>query len=240
MEGLSVIIPTLNECKNVGPIVERVTTALQKHAIVHEIIFIDDHSTDNTVAAAEALEKSHLVHIFLKKGSRGKAQSIIEGCEYAKYDLVAFIDADLQYPPEALPRMYARIRNNKCDIVVTRRKVKHANMVRKLMSNGFRVVFSKWLHGMDYDVQSGLKMFRKKIMSAFDLNPSPWSFDLEFLVKARNVGYTITSVDIPFHERLNGETKVGMIRSSYEVGLAALGLKIAMIIRKAGHSVAST
>ncbi|MEN9328043.1 MAG: hypothetical protein RI947_851 [Candidatus Parcubacteria bacterium] len=229
MKGLSIIVPTLNEEGNIKALTERISMAMNKYNIEYEILFIDDNSIDKTAQTVTSLHTDYPVSLHTKRGLKGKAHSILEGCSYAKYDIVAFIDADLQYPPEALPHMYGLIMDNQTDIVVTRRIVKYSSFIRQAMSNGFRIVFGYWLHGMNFDIQSGLKMYRKSIMQAFELNPSPWSFDLEFLVKAQKAGYSITSVDIDFTHRTAGETKVGFIKASYEVGLAAVKLKLGMI-----------
>lgn len=229
MKGLSIIVPTLNEEGNITALTERISAAMNKYGIAYEILFVDDHSTDDTAQVISRLHERYPISLHTKRGARGKAQSIIEGCTHAKYDTVSFIDADLQYPPEAMPHMYGLIQDKQADIVVTRRIVKYSSLVRQAMSNGFRLVFGYWLHGMNFDIQSGLKMFRRELMQAIELNPSPWSFDLEFMVKSRKAGYTISSVDIEFTPRSAGETKVGFVKASYEVGMAAIKLKLSMI-----------
>ena len=103
--NISVIVPTYNEEQNVDLLVERLDRAFTKEDIVYEIIFIDDHSKDGTYEAATRLSAKYPVTIERKKGIKGKAHSLLQGFNRVNYELVAIIDADLQYPPEAIPGM---------------------------------------------------------------------------------------------------------------------------------------
>src|SRR6266702_4334884 len=108
--AISIVVPTWNEGENIRPLVMRIDAALRKNKISYEIIFIDDNSTDNTTSVISSLKASYPITHFVKKGVKGKAQSLLEGFSYAKSDIVCMLDADLQYPPEALPGMLAKIK----------------------------------------------------------------------------------------------------------------------------------
>ncbi len=223
---LSVIIPTLNERGNIGALVERLSRALGDSGLIWEAIFIDDHSTDGTYQALERLARSEpSVRHFLKQGKRGKAYSLLEGFEQARYEYVAILDADLQYPPEALPGMVDKLDTGHADIVVANRSTLETSYLRRFLSRVFKGVFSQFLHGLDCDVQSGLKVFRRKILREVRLDPTPWTFDLEFLLSARNYGYVITTVDIAFAERIKGESKIHFLKAIWEIGWNALMLR---------------
>ena len=221
---ISIIIPTLNEEGNIIKLVERIDNALKANNIGYEIIFIDDHSTDGTIKVIKSVLSKYPVSYHIKKGKRGKAYSLIEGFEYAKYDLLAIIDADLQYPPEAISKMADEIASG-ADIVIANRIVSHKNLLRKIASVSFSFFFAKLLHGLNYDVQSGLKLFRRQIVKEIEMNPSPWTFDLGFLINARNAGYKLSYVDIIFGDRCSGKSKIHFLKSVYEIGGNALNLK---------------
>ena len=223
--NISIIIPVWNEAGNVQILVERLDRALRAENISYELIFIDDRSTDRTKDILRTLAQKYPISVYSKKGERGKAQSLLEGFTHARYDLIGIIDADLQYPPEALPKMLEKI-DDGVDIVVANRKEHQVSFRRKILSHAFLFFFGRFLHGLNCDVQSGLKVFRKEIIERIKLHPSPWTFDLEFLVKARNAGYKIGNLDITFHKRHSGKPKIGLIEASVEIGLAALKLKL--------------
>lgn len=219
---LSIIIPTLDEEYNLIPLVERIDQSLSE--INYEILIIDDHSTDRTKNVALYLAQRFPLKFFYKQGKPGKAYSIIEGSLHAKGNIIAFIDADLQYPPEVMPEMLETISNG-ADVVIASRRVRQTSLIRKLTNRGFSFFFGNVLHGLKYDVQSGLKMFKTEVMNRFEIDPTPWTFDLEFLLKARHAGYKIRSVPITFSERFQGKTKVKLLSAVTEIGLSALKLK---------------
>ena len=165
---------------------ERLHQTFSAHKISYELIFIDDFSTDDTVDELSALAKTYPIKIQTKKGKRGKAQSLLQGFDLASSEILVMIDADLQYPPEAIPQMLEKI-NNGFDVVVASRSQKHVSFVRLFLSRGFEFVFGRLLHNFNFDVQSGLKAFRRKIIDEVELKPDAWTFDLEFLTKARTL-----------------------------------------------------
>lgn len=223
---ISIVVPTLNEEANIRLLAARIHVGLEKAGIDYEIIFIDDHSTDNTQEVIKDIQEQYPIQLHLKRGKRGKAQSLLEGFNQARYDIIAMIDADLQYPPEAIAKMAHTLLHNQADIIVANRAQHQTNSIRKTFSKTFRHVFGKWLHNLDCDVQSGLKVFRKEIIERIELAPSQWTFDLEFLLQARQAGYSIASQDITFAKRNAGEAKVNVLSSSVEIGFHALKAKI--------------
>ncbi|OGG26855.1 hypothetical protein A2960_01685 [Candidatus Gottesmanbacteria bacterium RIFCSPLOWO2_01_FULL_39_12b] len=224
-QNISIIIPAWNEAGNIALLVETIAKALTGNGIIYELIVVDDNSTDTTAEILKELTSNFPISVYLKKGKKGKAQSLLEGFTYAKYDLVGFIDADLQYPAEAIPKMVEVI-DTGVDIVVANRKEFGASFRRKVLSWGFRRFFGQFLHGFTCDVQSGLKVFRKEIIERLTFHPNPWTFDLEFLVKARDAGYKIGSTDIIFQKRHAGKPKIGLLAASLEIGLAAIKIKL--------------
>ncbi len=224
MHSLSIIVPTLNEENSIRPLVKRIHSALSPKKIIYQIIFIDDHSTDKTRTIIRSLRSKFPISLHLKKGKKGKTQSLFEGFGHAKYGLLCMIDADLQYPPEAIPKMLAKIKKG-ADIVVTNRKVANTSLTRKIFSRGFMYLFAKVLHGFDFDVQSGLKLFKKECLVGLTSSLSPWTFDMELLRKNVDLGYKVSAVDILFEKRLYGKEKINILKASWQIGSHAVRLR---------------
>jgi cellulose synthase/poly-beta-1,6-N-acetylglucosamine synthase-like glycosyltransferase len=223
--GVSVVVPTLNEQDNVQQLVARLAAALKGQP--YEIIFIDDHSSDATYERIAALTGDYPIRVRLKEGTPGKAYSLVQGFKLARYDLLAMIDADLQYPPEALPEMIAKIRDDEADVVVANRREKKTRFIRNLLSEGFDLLFARLLWRFDVDVQSGEKVFRKEVVERIDPNPkSPWTLDLQLLASARSGGYRLAGHDITYDVRFSGEEKVSKLRTSIEIGFQTLALRM--------------
>ena len=225
MNKLSVVIPTKNEKNNIIPLIQRLHTTLHSTFIIYELIFVDDHSTDGTQEAITALSHIYPISLYEKKGKAGKANSLIEGFSYTQYDLICMIDADLQYPPEVIPTMVAKI-DNGADIVIANRKEEHTNFVRKLFSETYRFYFVKLLHGIDLDSQSGLKVLKKEIVERIPMQRGKWVFDLTLLTQAKNAGYHLDTVDILFTDRVAGKTKVNLFTTSFELIINAIHLRL--------------
>ncbi len=223
MNGISVVIPTYNEKGTIGDLIKRIVAPLEKEEISYELIFIDDNSTDGTQQEILKHDRKKPVIFELKKGEQGKAYSLLQGFKLAKYDAIAMIDADLQYPPEVIPSMYEKL--DQFDIVVAERRIRKTSFLRSLLSHGFIRFFGKTLHHLETDVQSGLKIFKKEIFEKVELNPTPWTFDLEFLVRSREQGYKITGHPITFEERKYGKSKVSIFKTIFEIGISAVKLK---------------
>lgn len=222
MEALSIVIPTLNEAGNIPLLLKRLIRTLRGYDIPYELIFVDDHSTDQTRPMLEAASRRLPVRVLAKKGPRGKAYSLLQGFQAARYDLVCMIDADLQYPPEAIPGMYQQLRKTEADVVLTKREDRQTSWFRKLSSSVYNLLFTRLLFGFNYDTQSGLKLFRKRVIQTITVKPTPWSFDLEFIVRALEQGYVLTSLPIRFDERHAGEAKVKVGKVAFELAKASL------------------
>jgi glycosyltransferase involved in cell wall biosynthesis len=235
-KAISIIVPTLNEEENVKPLTRRISQAFQKSGISYEIIFIDDNSVDNTVRSIKQLAHDYPVTVYSKDGERGKAFSLLEGFKKASYDIICMIDADLQYPPEAIVPMFKLIHDKNADMVITEREDHETGKLRQVASKTFNFVFTRVLFGFDYDSQSGLKVFKKSVLDALDLHPTPWSFDLEFIVRALERDFKIISHKIHFDQRAYGSTKLKIVEVTYELAKASIQLRLNSSPKKVRHS----
>ncbi len=233
MKAVSIVVPTLNESENVPILVERIAKSFRRSGVRYEVIFIDDHSTDGTIEVVQSLSKKYPIRSYKKVGSRGKAYSLLQGFALAQYDVICMIDADLQYPPEAILPMYRCMVSSGTDIVLTERQDDATtSKLRQISSKVFNLAFTRLLFGFNYDSQSGLKLFRKEVYEKTSLNPTPWSFDLEFIVRALENNYKIISYKIPFSKRHSGHAKVRLLRVTYELTVASIKLRLHSSRRK--------
>ncbi len=221
---ISVVIPIYNEAKNLPELITRLEQALDKTGKKYELLFIDDHSTDDTDKVFQARKDDQNLVLLKKKGQKGKAYSLTEGFAAATGDAVVMIDADLQYPPEAIPGMVEALEN--ADIVVANRKNYQDSLLRKALSRTFRFGFGRLLFGLNHDIQSGLKVFSRDVIQTINFAPaSAWTFDLEMLHIARHAGYSIKNFDIDFERRKNGHSNVNVLKTAFEIGFNSLKLR---------------
>lgn len=227
MDQLDIIIPIRNEEKNIPFLVERISHILARVKTKYTIIFIDDHSTDKTKELILSLSLKYPIVYQRKIGKLGKAFSIIQGAEIAKSDYFVMMDADLQYAPEAIAEMITKLESSKdIGVVVANRKIYKGKFLRRLVSRFNAFVFGRLLFGLNYDVQSGLKLVKREVVS--HLKPStlyPWAIDIPLLHTALELGYKIVSVDITFERRSQGQSKINFLRTAYEIAVGAIRLK---------------
>lgn len=220
-DGLSIIIPTYNEEPNIGLILERLTKAMENQGIKYEIIFIDDHSKDKTQEKIIAFKNQYPVNLFQKVGKKGKGYSIIEGFEHASFEYIAMLDADLQYPPEIIPKLYQQAKIH--GFAVANRKTYQSTLIRKIASRINAFVFGRLLLNLKTDVQSGLKIFKREVFE--HLNPtlvSSWGTDIPLVFTAFELGLKGGTVDIDFRPRINGKSNVRFLKTALEIAVGAI------------------
>ncbi len=224
---IDIIVPVLNEALNLPRLLERIYDSFKKTEFKYNVIVIDDNSKDDSINVLKSLSKKYPLQFSLKKGKGGKAYSIIEGTKLSKSDYFAMIDGDLQYPPEAIPEMFKLALENDLGVVVGNRVYQKIGKVRSFVSKAGRFIVGKLVTGLSRDTQSGLKVIKKEIMEHVDLrHVYPWSIDVPVLHTAKDLGYEIGSVDIPFSLRENGISKVNLLKATLQIVGGALKQKL--------------
>src|SRR5947199_16115 len=101
---VSIVVPVYNERGNIELLHNALIDTMSRANIAFELIYIDDNSQDGTyeklVNITSASTEGNIL-VFRKQGKKGKAYSLLEGYAYAQGNVLAMIDADLQYPPSA-------------------------------------------------------------------------------------------------------------------------------------------
>ena len=128
---LSVVVPVYNEVEVVALFHARLSTVLAACPGVHEILYIDDGSTDHSPQALEALRVAH-PNVGVARLSRnfGKERAMTAGLELARGEAVIIVDVDLQDPPELIPSMLEAWRTG-VDVVNMRRIRREGETVLK-------------------------------------------------------------------------------------------------------------
>jgi dolichol-phosphate mannosyltransferase len=128
---LSIIVPVYNEEHNLRPLHARLTHVAAGCADTHEIIFVDDGSTDRSRAIIETLTRDN-VHTRYLAFSRnfGHEMATTAGLDHADGDAVVIIDADLQDPPEVIAELVERWQSG-VDVVYARRRRREGESIFK-------------------------------------------------------------------------------------------------------------
>ena len=161
---ISIVIPSLNEEKNIEPLTKKIIKNLKN--IKFEIIFVDDNSIDRSRSILLALSKKYkFFNPILRKKDRDLTQSCFDGIKRSKYSNILIMDADLQHDPKYIPKML-KVFNNK-DVVIGARKLtsgrnKGLTEFRRFASVILIFLF-KIFNIKTSDPMSGFFMFKKKL-----------------------------------------------------------------------------
>jgi dolichol-phosphate mannosyltransferase len=228
--SLSIIVPTYNEAENIGELIERVETSLK--GLDFEVIVVDDSSPDGTAEIAEELGRAYRnVKVIKRPRKMGLASAALEGMREAKYRLIAVMDADLQHPPELLPKLLERAKEG-YDIVIASRYVKGGgvegwSLWRRLISRGATLL----AHALFLETRkvkdplSGFFLFRREVVEGIRLNPIGYKLLLEVLMKGEYD--KVAEVPYVFKMRRRGKSKLDLREIlNYVLFLLKLKLKL--------------
>lgn len=234
MKKISVIIPTYNGRRGVNDLTHHLANTLNQQGLEYELIYIDDHSTDGTVDYLNSLKEEFPIRTFPKQGKKGKAYAYLEGFQHSEGDIIVQIDADLLYSPDAIPAMIKGLDN--FDIVVANRKFQNLPLFARILNNFYKYVFGKLLFGLNCDVYSGLKVFKKEILGHVAIQSTHRTFDANFLYLAKRAGYLIENYDIALQKRISGKVKSNLPVNVFELFIAAFKLRFSKSIVIAANS----
>lgn len=201
---LSVVIPAYNEEDAVRATVEQVRRALDGAPVLHEIIVVNDGSTDNTMAEARAGG----ARVIDFADNAGYGHALKAGIAASDSDLVAILDADGTYPPAALPAMVQMAASSDMVVGDRGRGMNNVPFIRRP---------AKWMLGMlasflarrkINDVNSGLRVFRRQALTRFvSLLPDGYSFTTTITLCMLASGLTVVYHPIAYGRRI-GHSKI--------------------------------
>lgn len=213
----SLIIPTRNEVGNVNPLFERLSPVLSNYNA--EVIFVDDSddATPNAITEKNWPFPVKVIHREAAERVGGLSTAVLEGVTRANGEYIGVMDADLQHPPEVLPRLLDTATSNNDDIVIASRFVEGGSPgglsgpIRRLGSEGTiflsHVLFPE-LKGVK-DPMSGFFLFNRRILEGdVTLNPQGFKILLELLVKSN--WFNLDEVPLQFQRREHGESKLDL------------------------------
>src|ERR1700730_15568911 len=119
---VSIVVPAYNEDDVILEFNRRLSVVRQKLLMPSEVIFVNDGSNDNTLELLRTLKAADpTIGIVDLSRNFGKEISLTAGLDYARGDVVVVIDADLQHPPELIPRFIAGLEEEDVDVVYGQR-----------------------------------------------------------------------------------------------------------------------
>ncbi|NTU58081.1 MAG: glycosyltransferase family 2 protein [Chlorobiaceae bacterium] len=205
---LSVVIPVMNEAESIKPLFDALASSLS--GIDHEIILVDDGSTDSTVAEIEKYAPSNVRLVVLNK-NYGQTPALSAGIDQAQGDLIATMDGDLQNDPADIPMMIRHMEERGLDVVAGRRAGRQDGMIlRKIPSKIANALIRNMTNVHIRDYGCTLKVFKKDVAKNLGLYGELHRF-IPVLVQL--YGGKMEEVDVRHHARKFGTSKYGIDRT---------------------------
>jgi undecaprenyl-phosphate 4-deoxy-4-formamido-L-arabinose transferase len=164
---VSIVIPVYNEAANLEELIRRTTAACDTMAKPYEIILVDDGSRDKSgsiISQAAARQDSKIVGVILNR-NYGQHAAVMAGFSESKGDIIVTLDADLQNPPEEIPRLVQKIEEG-ADVVGSIRMPRHDTLFRRLGSFIINKAVQKVTGVMMHDYGCMLRAYRRNIVDA--------------------------------------------------------------------------
>jgi glycosyltransferase involved in cell wall biosynthesis len=163
---ITVVIPVLNEAASISPLMERLRRLLDTLGVTWDVLFVDDGSTDGTLAALRALNAADpRVRVVSLSRNFGKEIAIAAGLRYAMGRAAIIMDADLQHPPELLAEFVRRWREGYQIVYGQRRDRLADSRAHRLMARAFYRLYNALV---PTDIPDGAGDFRLLDRKAID------------------------------------------------------------------------
>ncbi len=161
----SIVIPVFNSANTLAELHERLSDAMRPSGISHEIIMVDDSSTDDSPRIiADLKQRNTSVKIILLESNIGQHRTLLRGFREAVGKYIITIDDDLQYPPEAIPEMLATMKSHPdIDVVIGVPDKCWQGFYRYLRGFSFRFVNAFFLGRMPKVTISSFKVMKREV-----------------------------------------------------------------------------
>ncbi len=216
---LSVVVPVRNEGPNIAPLVVEIRAALA--GIAHEIVYVDDGSTDDTPARLRSVPADGLV-VRRHRTSCGQSAAIVTGVRAASGTWIATLDGDGQNDPADIPALFARAQAA-TDLVLlaghrVHRRDSRAKRVASHLANRIRVGL---LHDATPDTGCGLKLFRRDAFLELPQFDHMHRYLPALFIRA---GGRVESVPVNHRPRLRGQSNYGTLDRAWVGAFDLIGV----------------
>ena len=212
---ICIVIPALNEETIVAETLRRIQDELE---LDHEIIVVNDHSTDRTEEIVRAYAEEHPnVRVVNNEGGRGFTNALRVGYAAAGDGAIVTMMADLCDDPKTLPLMYEKIIEG-YDVVCGSRympgggKENEDSEVKGALSRFVGLSLRRLVGVPTHDVTNAFKMYRSEVLKSITIEEAGFASSLEITVKAFLKGCRITEVATVWCGRTTGKSKFSMLK----------------------------
>ena len=202
----SILVPVYNEEESLEKLLPFITDAMRAHGEDYEIVFVDDGSTDRSLAILKELAGTHpQVRIASFRRNLGKSAALLCGFQMAAGAYILTMDADLQDDPRNLQAMFEQLQARGADIVSGWRRQRRDHPFKVAASKLFNRLTVRLLFGSSFeDMNSGLKLYRAEVARDLHLYGGMHRF---IPLIASELGFKVVEHPVQHNERRYGVSK---------------------------------
>lgn len=217
---LSIIIPVFNEEKTIIPVLEKLLELQFPLKTQREIIIVDDGSKDKTVKQVKDFLEKHKksgIALYVHGKNQGKGAAIKTAIEKATGEFVIIQDADLEYDPNDILRLFQEVIDKKAEVVYGTRLKRMPHFEKEertgrfllhYLGNKFLSLLTSTLYGQWItDMETCYKLFPRKAVLHMNLEAKGFEFEPEITAKLMKAGYKIHEIPIQTKPRSYTEGK---------------------------------
>ncbi|HEY5523602.1 MAG TPA: glycosyltransferase [Desulfuromonadaceae bacterium] len=225
---ISIVIPVYNEEGNLGNLFDRLYPVMQGIGKPFEIIFTDDGSSDRSLELLKMLAKAHPeVRVVEFNGNFGQHMAIMAAFEISRGEIIVTLDADLQNPPEEIPKLIAAVEQGH-DVVGSIRQHRQDTFFRKTASNMVNVMTRKMTGMQMSDYGCMLRAYHRNVVDNINRCDESSTF---IPALAQTFAANPGEVAVAHAERTEGESKYSLyklIRLNFDLmtGFSVVPLQI--------------
>jgi glycosyltransferase involved in cell wall biosynthesis len=208
---LSVVVPVYNEAPNAEALVAELRAALDELDASHEVVLVDDGSTDGTFdVLAAAIAGDPRFRIVRLRRNFGQTAALAAGFDHARGEVIVTMDGDLQNDPADIGRLLAKLEEGYDVVTGWRQERRDPFLSRRLPSMVANAVIGAATRTRIHDQGCGLKAFRAEVVRSIQLYGEMHRF---ITAIAGELGAAVAEIPVNHRPRTRGQSKYGISRT---------------------------
>jgi glycosyltransferase involved in cell wall biosynthesis len=206
-------MPVYNEEENIEHALRVATDALTQFTSDHEIIVVDDASTDRSPEILRGLVAADpRIRVIRHERNEKLGGSLRDGFGAASKELILYMDADLPWDPREIGRALSAMEVTRADMIAAYRYDRTGEGLRRAIYsyvyNGIIGVLFGWPHR---DINFAFKLMRREILEAVELRSEGSLISAELITKAKNLGFTVQQIGLDYFPRTRGRSTLSSL-----------------------------
>jgi len=206
--GISIVLPAFNEAANIEKAVLSALAVAESLGLAHEVIVVDDGSTDRTADVVRGMvdQRHPRVRLILHQPNQGYGAALSSGFLASGYDLVFFTDSDNQF--EIAELEYFLPHMAVYDVMTGFRVYRFDPVLRSMLSWIYNRLVAVMFRVRVRDVDCAFKLFRHEVLDQISIETHNFFVSTELLARARKWNFRIGEKGVRHYPRTAGETSV--------------------------------